>query len=109
MRLRSSSARSTSRPLLGDLNLFGPLLDRLEAASPAKALAGAGASLSALTPRLRALDPAGLIEAVNKLPDKVVDEFAAAAYAIIEEVLALLSAHKFATGSASVSVSASVG
>lgn len=94
--------------LLGDLALFDGLVTRLEALDPAGALEGIGADVEAVGAELAALDPAGLIAAVNDLPERVVAAFEVILKGIQQEVVALLESIRYAAGSASVTVEASV-
>lgn len=94
--------------LLGDLSFLDATVARVEAASPTAALAGVGESLAEVGASLQALDPAGLLAAVEGLGPDVVDAFETAAEGIRREIIALLEAIRYASGGASVSVSASV-
>ena len=93
--------------LLGDLTFLQTTVDRLAQANPAKRLQGVGASLQVVGERLAEIDIDALIESVNKLGPRLIDSFGHALDAIRDEIIALLESLKFATGSASVSVSAS--
>ncbi len=95
--------------LLGDLSFLDNILDRVEAAVPTKALAGVGESLTDVGKHLEELDPAGLLEAIEGLGPRVVDEFEAAVKKIRDEVVALLETIKYANANASGSVSVSLG
>lgn len=95
--------------LLGDLTFLDGLLARIEAASPAAALAGVDASLEEAGTRLAQLDPAALLASLDGLAPKILDDLQKSLEAIRQEILALLQAIRFASGSASASVEVSVG
>ncbi len=93
--------------LLGDLADFDAILAQVEAAVPSQALAGIDSSLEAVGARIQALDPNALIQAINDLPDRLVEAISTAVEQIKAEILALLGAIKYASANASVSVQAS--
>jgi hypothetical protein len=92
--------------LLGNLDFWQDTVDRVAGLNPATRLAEVGAALLPVGERLAAIQIDGLIEAVNRLAPSLVDEFDALADAIRNEIIALLESLRYATGSASVSVSA---
>jgi hypothetical protein len=97
--------------LFGDLSFLDGLLGRIAAVSPAQALSGVGAGLSAVGEQLASLDPGGMLEAVNNLGPQVVEAFKRLLDTLRDEIVALLESLKYAAAnaSASVSVSASIG
>lgn len=95
--------------LLGDLNFLAPTIARIEAASPAKALAGVGAGLKEVGHQLELANPGELLKAVSNLGPQVVEALKKAAEAIKKEIIALLEALRYASGSASASVHVQVG
>ncbi|WOD39729.1 hypothetical protein [Nodosilinea sp. E11] len=94
--------------LLGDLSFLDDILDQLEAALPTQALAGVGASLTAIGDRLNALNPTALLDAVEALGPRLVESFEEAVEAIRRELINLLAALRYASGSASASVTVEV-
>ncbi|MGE0824800.1 MAG: hypothetical protein AB7P18_22110 [Candidatus Binatia bacterium] len=95
--------------LLGDMSFLETTVNRVADAVPTQALQGVGTSLETVGQQLTELNPAELIEALNQLGPRVVEAFADAVDAIRNEIVMLLESLRFASGSASVSVSASVG
>lgn len=95
--------------LLGDINFLQATVDRISQANPAARLEGVGASLSEVGERLGEIDLDELIGSVNQLGPRLVDSFDHALDAIRNEIVALLQSLQFATGSASASVSVTVG
>lgn len=97
--------------LLGDVSFLSGPVDRIRQANPATALASVGVELTEVGDRLSALDPRGLIESVNGIGPRVIDEMEESIEGIQAEVIALLESLRFAmaNASASVSVSASIG
>ena len=95
--------------LLGDLSFLNDILAKVEKAVPTKALAGVGESLTDVGNKLVALDPAGLLSAIEGLGPRILDEFESAIKKIRDEVVALLEAIKYANANASASVSVGVG
>jgi hypothetical protein len=93
--------------LLGDLSFLDETIDRIENAVPTDALAGIGASLTEVGERLTALDPAAMLEEIEQLGPRILAAFELSIEAIRREIITLLEAIRFASGSASVSVSAS--
>ncbi len=94
--------------LLGNLDFLGPTIARIENASPAKALEGVGASLKQVGDELVAVNPAALLSGINNLGPQLVDALQKSAEAIKKEIIALLEALRYASGSASASVSVEV-
>lgn len=109
--LASSLEALNPATLLGELADFDAVLERVENAVPTQALASIDSSLEELGSRLQEIDPGGLMDAVNELPDRIVEAVLSAIESIKAEILALLQAIKYASGntSASVEVSATVG
>jgi hypothetical protein len=95
--------------LLGNTDFLGPIVAQIENANPATALSDAGQSLTALGDRLGDVHLEALISSVDDLGPKLEVAFEHMLDAVKQEIIALLESLKFATGSASVSVSASVG
>lgn len=95
--------------LLGDITFLQDTIDRLAQANPATRLQGIGASLDEVGERLGEIDIDALIASVNQLGPRLVTSFEHALDAIRNEIVALLESLQFATGSASASVSVSVG
>lgn len=95
--------------LLGDLNFLQTTVDRISQANPADRLASVGASLAEVGERLGSIDLDALIESVNQLGPRLIDSFESLIEAVRNEIVALLEALRFATGSASGSVSVEVG
>lgn len=95
--------------LLGDLSFLDDIVDRIEAASPVTALSNVGMPLQEVGAQLAAIDPGGLLAAVEDLGPRVVDAFQKAVEAIKQELITLLESLEYFTASASVSVEASVG
>lgn len=95
--------------LLGDLSFLDDTLDQITAALPSAALEGVGTSLAEVGAQLAELDPAGLIEALNQLGPRVIDALEAAVEAIRREIVALLEALRYASGSVSVTATVEVG
>jgi hypothetical protein len=95
--------------LLGDLTDFDDMLSQVEDAVPTNALAGVGDSLAVVGAQLAELDPAGLLATLESLGPEVIDAFEAAAEAIRREIVALLEALRYASGSASATVEVGVG
>lgn len=93
--------------LLGDLADFDAVIQRVEDAVPTQALASIDSSLEEVGGRLQEIDLNGLMEAINDLPDRIIEAVRNAVEAIKAEILALLQAIKYASGNASVSVEAS--
>jgi hypothetical protein len=93
--------------LLGDVDLFGPIVAKIEAANPAAVLENVGAELATVGEQLRELDPRALLDAVETLVPRIVASFEVSIEAIKEELIALLESIRFASANASVSVSAS--
>ncbi len=93
--------------LLGDVDLFGPIVAKIEAANPAAVLENVGAELATVGEQLRELDPRALLDAIETLVPRIVTSFEVSIEAIKEELIALLESIRFASGNASVSVSAS--
>lgn len=94
--------------LLGDLVDVEALVTRLDTLNPAARLDGLGEDIAEVGAELAALDPGALIAQVNDLPEELAEALAVLAEGIKTEILALLEAIRYASGSASVSVSASV-
>ena len=97
--------------LLGDLADFDAVIQRVEDAVPTQALASIDSSLEEVGSRLQEIDLNALMQAINDLPDRITEAVRNAVEAIKAEIIALLEAIKYASGSASVSVesTASVG
>jgi hypothetical protein len=94
--------------LLGDVSFLSGPIDRIRQANPATALANVGTELTAVGDRLAELDPRGLIESVNGLGPRVIDEMEESIEGIQAEIIALLESLRFAVANASASVSAEV-
>ena len=95
--------------LLGDLTFLDDILNDVEDAVPTNALVGVGESLTEVGTRLAELDPGGLLEAVENLGPRLIDEFEVGVEAIRREIVALLEAIRYASGDASVSATVEVG
>lgn len=95
--------------LLGDLSFLDGILAEAEAAIPTEALRGVGESLAEVGNRLVELDPNGLLDAVENLGPRIIDEVEHALNKVRDEILALLESIRYANASASVGVSARVG
>ena len=95
--------------LLGDLAFLTDLTAKLTKADPGPRLAAIGGELTQVGQQLRAIDLGALIEQVNKLGPTLEADFEALIKALQAEIVALLDALRFAGGSASGSVSVSVG
>jgi hypothetical protein len=93
--------------LLGDVTFLQTAVDRVASANPAARLATVGQSLAAVGERLAAIDLDALVEAVNQLGPRLVESFEALIEAVRNEIVALLESLRFAVASGSVSVSAS--
>jgi hypothetical protein len=93
--------------LLGDLADFDGVIQRVEDAVPTQVLADIDSSLEDVGTSLQELDPSAMLDAINDLPDRLVEAVRTAIESIKAEILALLNAIKYASGSASVSVEAS--
>jgi hypothetical protein len=91
--------------LLGDLSFLDDTLNQVTDAMPSNALAGVGDSLATVGAQLAELDPVGLLVTLESLGPEVIDAFEAAVEAIRREIVALLEAIRYASGSVSVSVS----
>jgi hypothetical protein len=72
-------------------------------------LAGVGDSLAVVGAQLAELDPAGLLATLESLGPEVIDAFEAAVEAIRREIVALLEALRYASGSVSATAEAGVG
>lgn len=94
--------------LLGDFDFLSDLTDRLADADPGARLAEIGGDLTQVGEELRAIDIGALIAAVNGLGPELVENFEALIEALQDEIVALLDALRYAGGSGSASVSASV-
>ncbi|MBU1054947.1 MAG: LXG domain-containing protein [Proteobacteria bacterium] len=95
--------------LLSELSPIGPeFFEKIENAMPTKALKDIDRSLDHIGAQLKTLDPSQLLESVNELGPRVVDEFERGIEIIRSEILALLNAIRYATGSGSAQVSVSV-
>jgi hypothetical protein len=94
--------------LLGNLNLFGDVLAKIEAANPATALKSVGADLEGVGKQLAALNPRATLELVNDLPQRVIAAFEATVKTIKAELIGLLKSIRYASGNVSVSVTAEV-
>jgi citrate lyase gamma subunit len=94
--------------LLGDLDVFGPIIAKIEQANPAAVLENVGTSLAEVGEELRALDPRALLDAIETLVPRLVDAFGTAIEAIKDELVALLESIRYATANASASASVSV-
>ncbi|MCU0300142.1 MAG: hypothetical protein MUF35_00875 [Candidatus Nanopelagicales bacterium] len=95
--------------LVPDLSGITAQAARIGDILPVNALAGVGGQLEAVGAELRALDLDEMIAAVNALGPEVADAIALLVEAVQDELIALLESIRYATGSASVSVSASTG
>ncbi|MBN8633749.1 MAG: hypothetical protein J0M07_00390 [Anaerolineae bacterium] len=95
--------------LLGDLTFLDNIVDQVEAALPLNALNGIGESLTDVGAELAAIDPGALIEAVNGLPERVLDGIEQVVEAIKQELIALLESLDYFATSASAEVSVGVG
>jgi hypothetical protein len=95
--------------LLGDVSFLSGPVDRIRDANPATMLAEVGVELTGIGEQLEALDPRGLIESVNALGPRAIDEMEEAIEGIQAEVIALLESLRFAVANASVSVEVSIG
>jgi hypothetical protein len=93
--------------LLGNLDFLKPIVARIEQANPATRLASVGQSLTALGDRLGQINLDQLIAGVNELGPKLEAAFEHMLKAVQQEIVALLESLRYATGGASVSVSAS--
>jgi hypothetical protein len=97
--------------LLAGFSFSNEFLNKIKAAVPTEALKDIDRSLDEVGAELAKIDPAGLLESINSLGPRLVEEFEAALERIKQEILALLNAIRFqeTSGSASVSVSGSIG
>jgi len=97
--------------LLAGFFFSNEFLNKIKAAVPTEALKDIDRSLDEVGAELAKIDPAGLLESINSLGPRLVEEFEAALERIKQEILALLNAIRFqeTSGSASVSVSGSIG
>jgi hypothetical protein len=91
--------------LLAGFSFSAEFTDKIAALVPTEALKGIDTSLNEVGEQLAALDPAALLEAVNGLAPRVVGQFEDGLERIKQEILTLLNAVRFASGSASASVS----
>jgi hypothetical protein len=94
--------------LLGDVSFLSGPVDRIRQANPATALATVGGELNAVGERLTALEPRALIDSVNELGPRVIDEMEESIEGIQAEIIALLESLRFAMANASASVSVDV-
>ncbi len=92
--------------LVPDLSGLTAQAARITDILPVNALAGVGDQLEAVGAELRALDIGEMIAAVNALSPEVADAITLLIQAVRDEIIALLASIRYATGSASVSVSA---
>ncbi len=92
--------------LMPDLSGITAQVARVTDILPVNALAGVGEQLETVGAELRALDIGGMIAAVNALGPEVADAITLLVQSVRDEILALLRSIRYATGSASVSVSA---
>jgi hypothetical protein len=76
----------------------------VEQANPATVLQHVGDDLKAVGDQLAKLDPAALLDAVEKLIPELEQGLRKAIEAIVAEIVALLESIKFASGQASASV-----
>jgi len=76
--------------LVGDLSFLDGTLDRVREAMPSQALAGVGASLEAVGAELAAIDVAGLIDGIEALGPRALDEAERAIETTRRELVALL-------------------
>ena len=95
--------------LLPDLSGLTAQVERLPDLLPVRALEGVGTALDEVGEELVSLDVAGLLATVNGLAPAVTDAFLEALAAVKAEILALLQAIRYASTSASASVSIGVG
>lgn len=92
--------------LLGDITFLDDVVALVENAVPTAALAGVGGSLAEVGATIHGLDLPALVDAVEGLGPRVVQSLASVIAAIRNELLALLESLHYASGNASVSVSA---
>jgi hypothetical protein len=94
--------------LLPDLSGVRAQVQRLPNLLPVQALTDAGAELQEVGGQLVALDVQGLLDTVNALAPAVTDAFLRAIEAVKQELLTLLRSIRYASTSASASVSVGV-
>ncbi|PZW43009.1 hypothetical protein C8P66_11734 [Humitalea rosea] len=94
---------------LGDLSFLDDAIAGLAAASPTAALQGVGADLEEIGATLAELNPGAMLEAVDRLGPRVVEQFARAVGAVRAEIATLLDSLQFAASGGSASASVSVG
>ncbi len=90
--------------LLGELNFFDDIADRIEALVPTNALAGVGESLAEVGAKLSELDPGQLLEIVRNLAAQIIAAVELAVKGILNEIITLLKSLRFASGSAQASL-----
>jgi uncharacterized protein (DUF2267 family) len=104
----AQSIRSLNpQELLGDITFLQDAVDRIAQANPAERLAGVGAALTAVGERLGEINLGHLIESVNQLGPRLETAFEQLIQAVRQEIVALLESLRYASGSASASVSVS--
>lgn len=95
--------------LVPDLSGVAAQVARVTDVLPVAALEGVGQQLDAVGDELRALDVEGMIATVDAIPPQVAAAVSTLVVAVRDELEALLRSIRYAGGSASVSVSGSVG
>jgi hypothetical protein len=97
--------------LLAGFSFSDEFINKIKAAMPTEALKDIDRSLDEVGAELAAIDPAGLLEAINNVGPRLLDQFEQALKRVKQEILTLLNAIRFqqTSGSASVSVSGSIG
>jgi len=95
--------------LLPDLSGVAAQVARVADVLPVAALDGVGQQLVAVGDELRALDVDAMIAVVDAIPPQVADGVSTLVESVRDELVALLQSIRYAGGSASVTVSGSVG
>jgi len=97
--------------LLAGFSFSDEFVNKIKAAVPTEALKDIDRSLDEMGAELAKIDPAGLLESINSLGSRLVEDFESALERVKQEILSLLNAIRFqeTSASASVSVSGSIG
>ena len=94
--------------LMPDLSPIAAQVARVADILPVQALADVGNQLEAIGDEIRALDVQGLLDAVNSFTPEVAEAITELINAVRSEIVALLESIRFASNSASGSVSLEV-